>query len=102
MGCHFRFQFLLSLHKKFLYYAFCVEELKSEYFEYFTNIFEYLLNRYTTFLSPVDTRQLPREIPVYIGKKHYQVGEKNANVSFVWHPGTLFQPNDNSVETSFS
>ena len=48
MGWHFRFQFSFFVNKKFLSYAFCVKELRSEYFEYLkTN-----LNIYWTDIQP--------------------------------------------------
>ena len=31
--------------------------------------------------------------------KHYHVEKKFANIDFVWHPDTLFQPNDISIGT---
>ena len=37
-----------------------------------------------------------------IEKKHYHVGKKVVHVGSVWHPDTLFQPNDILVGTSFS
>ena len=37
---------------------------------------------------------------VYWKKKHYHVGEKVAEVGFVWHPEALYQPNDISIGTS--
>ena len=60
-------------------------------------LFEYILNKYTVFLTHIDTRQLPRQMPAYIEQKHYHVGKKIAYVGFVWQPNTLFQPNDISV-----
>ena len=68
----------------------------------FTKIFEYIWNTYTSFLTHVDTRQLPRQIPAYIEKKHYLVGKKFAHFGFLWHPDTVFQSSDVSVRTSFS
>ena len=56
-------------------------------------LFEYILNKYTVFLTHIDTRQLP----AYIEQKHYHVGKKIAYVGFVWQPNTLFQPSDISV-----
>ena len=49
----------------------------------------------SAFLIPVGRWQLP----MYIEKKHYHIGEKVAEVSFVWHPDALFQPNDISIGT---
>ena len=92
------FNFYFFVNKKFLSYAFCVKDLRSEFFRIFTKIFEYILNRYTAFQTHVNTRQLPRQIRAYIEKKHYHVGKKVADVSFIWHPDTLFQPNDISAE----
>ena len=54
------------------------------------------------FLLHLGTRELLRQMPTYIEKKHYHVGKKFADVDFVWHPDTLFQPNDISVGTSLS
>ena len=78
------------------------ERIKIRIFRIFTNLFEYIFNRYIAFLTHVDTRQLPRQLPVYIEKEHYHIGKKVANVGFVWHPDILFQSNDISVGTSFS
>ena len=33
--------------------------------------------------------------------EHYHVSEKDAHDGFVWHPDTLFQPNEISFGTSF-
>ena len=52
------------------------------------------------FLIHVGTQQLPRQMPTYIEKKHYHVGKKVADICFVWHLDTLFQPNDILVGTS--
>ena len=41
------------------------------FYEIFTKIFEYILDRYTTFLT-----QSTRDMPAYIEKKHYHVGKK--------------------------
>ena len=41
------------------------------------------MNRYTAFLTHVDARQLPTQMPAYIEKKHYHVGKKIADVGFV-------------------
>ena len=46
-------------------------------------------------------RQLLRHMKAYIEKKHYHVGKKVADLGLVWHPDTLFQPNDISVGSSF-
>ena len=70
------------------------ERIEIWIFRIFTKICEYILNRYTAFLTHVDKRQFPRQMPVYIEKKHYQVGKKVAHVGFAWHPNTLFQSND--------
>ena len=35
------------------------------------------------FLTHVDTRQLPRQMPTYIENKYYHVGKKVAHVGFV-------------------
>ena len=45
-----------------------------------------MLNRYTAFLTHVDTRQLPTQMLIYIGKKRYHIGKNVADVGFVWHP----------------
>ena len=37
---------------------------------------------------------------VYWKKKNYHIGEKVAEVGFVWHPEALYQPNDISIGTS--
>ena len=50
------------------------------------------MNRYTAFLTHVDTRQLPRQMPPYITKKHYHFGKKVVDVGFVRQPDILFQP----------
>ena len=47
-------------------------------------------------------QQLPRQMPTYIEKNHYHVCKKVADVGFLWHPDTLFQPNDILVGTSLS
>ena len=78
------------VNKKFLNCTFCMRELRSEEFLIFTNTFEYILNRYTAFLTHVDTRQLPRQMSAYVEKKHYHVGKKVADVGFVCNPETLF------------
>ena len=52
----------------------------------------------TAFLIHVGMQQLL----TYIEQKHYNVLKKVANVSFVWHPDTLFQPNDILFGTCFS
>ena len=39
------------------------------------------------------------EMSTYIEKRHYHVGKKVAEVSFVWHLDTLFKSNDISVGT---
>ena len=44
-------------------------------------------------------QQLLREMPTHIEKKHYHVSKKVANVGFVRHLDTLFQPNDILVGT---
>ena len=51
-------------------------------------MFEYILNRYTAFLTHVETRQLPEQMLAYIEKKHSHVGKKVAHVGFAWHPDT--------------
>ena len=48
----------------------------------------------TAFLIHVGTRQL---LPTYIEKKHYCHGKKVADVGFLWHLDTLFQPSDISL-----
>ena len=78
-----------------------MKELRSEYFVVFTKIFEYIFNKYAAFLTDADTRQLLRHMKAYIEKKHYHVGKKVADLGLVWHPDTLFQPNDISVGSSF-
>ena len=45
-------------------------------------------------------QQLPMQMPTYTEKKHYHVSKKFTDVSSVWHPDTLFQPNDILVGTS--
>ena len=57
-----------------------------------------LKSHLTVFLIHVATRQLLR---TYIEKKHYHVDKKGAEVGFVWHLDTLFQPNNILVGTSF-
>ena len=99
MGWHFWFQFLFFVSKKFL--KLWVKGLRSDYFEYLQT-FEFILNRYTAVLIHVCTRQFPRQIPTYIEKKDFHVGKKVAEISFVWHPDTLFQLNDISIGTSLS
>ena len=39
---------------------------------------------------------------MYFEKKHFHVGKKVADIGYVWHPDTLFQPNDILVGTSLS
>ena len=56
----------------------------------------------TAFLINVDIWQLTRQMSTYIEKKHYHVSKNVADVSFVWHPDTLLQPNDILVGTSLS
>ena len=51
MGWYFRFLFSFFVNKKFLGYAFCLKKIKSWIFWIFKNIFEYVLNRYTAFLT---------------------------------------------------
>ena len=105
MGWHFRFQLSFYVSKKFLSYVFCVKDLKSGHFEYlqrYLNIYWIDFLTQTAFLTHVDRQQLPRQMPAYIGKKHYHVGIKVAHVGFEWHPDNLFQRNDISVGTSFS
>ena len=45
------------------------------------------MNRYTAYLAHVDTKQLPRQMPAYIEKKHH-ISKNVTDFGFVWHPDT--------------
>ena len=69
-------------------------------FRIFAKIFPYILNRYTAFLSYVNTRQFPRQMPSSVEKNRCHVGKKVEHAGFVWHSDALFQLTDISVHLS--
>ena len=101
MDWHFRLQFLFFVNKKFPNYAFCVKELRSEYFEYLQRYLNIHWIDIQTFYSRRHATIAEANVGVY-WEKALSRRQKIAHVGFVSHQDTLFQPNDISVGTSFS
>ena len=66
------------------------------------NLWENLERKSRHSLSNAHSGNLLSQMLTYIKKKYYHISEKVADVDFVWHPDTLFEPNDISVGTSLS